>query len=93
MLPHLGALVSVVAGGLSDADAPKVRTMAGLALAALAEAAAPYGIDAFDDVLEPLWKGVRLLRGKALAAYLKAIGNIIPLMDSTYANYYTREVR
>ena len=93
VLPHLGSLVAVVAGGLSDAGAPKVRTMAGLALAALAEAAAPYGIDAFDDVLEPLWKGVRLLRGKALAAYLKAIGNIIPLMDSTYANYYTREVK
>lgn len=93
VLPHLGSLVAVVAGGLADAGAPKVRTMAGLALAALAEAAAPYGIDAFDDVLEPLWKGVRLLRGKALAAYLKAIGNIIPLMDSTYANYYTREVR
>ena len=93
VLPHLSSLVAVVAGGLSDAGAPKVRTMAGLALAALAEAAAPYGIDAFDDVLEPLWKGVRLLRGKALAAYLKAIGNIIPLMDATYANYYTREVR
>ena len=93
VLPHLSSLVAVVAGGLSDAGAPKVRTMAGLARAALAEAAAPYGIDAFDDVLEPLWKGVRLLRGKALAAYLKAIGNIIPLMDATYANYYTREVR
>lgn len=93
VLPHLAQLVAVVAGGLADAGAPKVRTMAALALAALAEAAAPYGIDAFDDVLEPLWKGVRLLRGKALAAYLKAIGNIIPLMDATYANYYTREVR
>jgi len=26
--------------------------------------AAPYGIESFDDVLEPLWKGIRLLRGK-----------------------------
>jgi splicing factor 3B subunit 1 len=27
-----------------------------------------------------------------LAAFLKAIGFIIPLMDSNYANYYTKEV-
>jgi hypothetical protein len=43
-------------------------------------------------VLEPLWKGIRLLRGKVLAAFLKAIGFVIPLMDAMYANYYTREV-
>lgn len=30
--------------------------------------------------------------GKGLAAFLKAIGYIIPLMDTEYANYYTREV-
>lgn len=38
------------------------------------------------------WKGIRLHRGKGLAAFLKAIGYIIPLMDAEYANYYTREV-
>jgi len=27
--------------------------------AALAEAAAPYGIESFDSVLKPLWKGIR----------------------------------
>jgi splicing factor 3B subunit 1 len=27
-----------------------------------------------------------------LAAFLKAIGCIIPLMDAMYASYYTREV-
>jgi splicing factor 3B subunit 1 len=27
-----------------------------------------------------------------LAAFLKAIGYLIPLMDAEYANYYTREV-
>ena len=31
-------------------------------------------------------------RGKVLAAFLKSIGFIIPLMDAMYANYYTREV-
>jgi len=61
-------------------------------LAALAEAAHPYGIESFDSVLKPLWKGIRTHRGKGLAAFLKAIGYIIPLMDAEYANYYTREV-
>ena len=43
-------------------------------------------------VLKPLWRGIRQHRGKGLAAFLKAIGYIIPLMDAEYANYYTREV-
>lgn len=29
---------------------------------------------------------------QGLAAFLKAIGYLIPLMDPEYANYYTREV-
>ena len=41
-----------------------MKTIAALTIAALAEASAPYGIESFDDVLEPLWKGIRLLRGK-----------------------------
>merc|ERR1719478_1436211 len=52
----------------------------------------PYGIEAFDTVLRPLWKGICEHRGKGLAAFLKAIGYIIPLMDAEHANYYTREV-
>lgn len=91
VLPHLKALVDIIKHGLQD-DNQKVKTITALAVSALAEAAAPYGIESFDDVLEPLWKGIRLQRGKVLAAFLKAIGYIIPLMDAMYANYYTREV-
>ena len=91
ILPHLSSLVAIIKHGLTDEN-QKVKTITALAVSALAEAAAPYGIESFDDVLEPLWKGVRLLRGKVLAAFLKAIGYIIPLMDAMYANYYTREV-
>lgn len=45
----------------------------------------------------PLPLGFRLPTAAAcllqvLAAFLKAIGFIIPLMDAMYANYYTREV-
>ena len=77
--------------GLVD-EQQKVRTITALAIAALAEAATPYGIESFDSVLKPLWKGIRTHRGKGLAAFLKAIGYLIPLMDAEYANYYTREV-
>lgn len=40
----------------------------------------------------PRWPGIHQHRGKGLAAFLKSIGYIIPLMDAEYANYYTREV-
>ena len=49
--------------GLVD-EQQKVRTITALALAALAEAATPYGIESFDSVLVPLWKGIRTHRGK-----------------------------
>ena len=91
VLPHLKALVTIIQHGLVDEN-QKVRTICALALSGLAEAAAPFGIESFDSVLKPLWKGVRSHRGKVLAAFLKAIGFIIPLMDGMYANYYTREV-
>jgi hypothetical protein len=49
--------------GLVD-EQQKVRTITALAIAALAEAATPYGIESFDSVLKPLWKGIRTHRGK-----------------------------
>jgi splicing factor 3B subunit 1 len=91
ILPHLRSLVDCISHGLQD-EQQKVRTMTALGLAALAEAAHPYGIESFDNVLKPLWLGIRLHRGKGLAAFLKAIGFIIPLMDPEYASYYTKEV-
>ncbi|XP_055329437.1 splicing factor 3B subunit 1-like isoform X2 [Paramacrobiotus metropolitanus] len=91
VLPHLRSLVEIIEHGLED-EQQKVRTITALSLAALAESAAPYGIESFDSVLKPLWQGIRTHRGKGLAAFLKAIGFLIPLMDAEYASYYTREV-
>ncbi|KAI7735637.1 hypothetical protein M8C21_031953 [Ambrosia artemisiifolia] len=91
VLPHLRSLVEIIKHGLNDEN-QKVRTITALSLASLAEAAAPYGIESFDTVLKPLWKGIRSHRGKVLAALLKAIGFVIPLMDASYASYYTKEV-
>ena len=58
VLPHLKGLVDTVAENLNDEQA-KVRTVTSLAIAALAEAANPYGIESFDDILNPLWSGAR----------------------------------
>ncbi|KIX00705.1 uncharacterized protein Z518_09770 [Rhinocladiella mackenziei CBS 650.93] len=91
VLPHLKGLVDCIADNLSDEQA-KVRTVTSLAIAALAEAANPYGIESFDDILNPLWTGARKQRGKGLAGFLKAVGYIIPLMDEEYANYYTSQI-
>lgn len=91
ILPYLRSLVGTIGHGLVD-EHPKVRTITALALAALAESSAPYGIESFDDVLRPLWDGIRRHRGKALAAFLKAIGFIIPLMDAEYANKYSKGI-
>ena len=91
VLPHLKSLVDIVENGLKDEE-QKVRTITALSLSALAEASAPYGIEAFDPVLIPLWDGIKMYRGKALAAFLKAIGFIIPLMDEYHAGEYTKFV-
>lgn len=57
------SLVDIVKHGLEDEN-QKVKTITALTIAALAEAAAPYGIESFDDVLKPLWTQIRILRGK-----------------------------
>eukprot|EP00049_Salpingoeca_infusionum_P023676 m.13363 g.13363 ORF g.13363 m.13363 type:complete len:1252 (+) comp5937_c0_seq1:470-4225(+) len=92
ILPHLKSLVAIIQHGLEDTEQQKVCTITALALAALAEAAAPYGIESFDDVIVKLWHGARKHRGKPLAAFLKAAGFIIPLMDGETAFYYTQEL-
>lgn len=91
ILPHLKGLVECIGENLND-EQPKVRMVTALAIAALAEAAAPYGIESFDDILNPLWQGARRQRGKALASFLKAVGYVVPLMDEEYSNYYTGQI-
>jgi len=91
ILPYLRELVEIVGHGLTD-EQPKVRMMGALTIAALAEAAHPYGIESFDSVIRALWKGAMEHHGKGLAAFLKAIGFVIPLMEENYASHYTRLV-
>jgi splicing factor 3B subunit 1 len=91
ILPYLSSLVDTIVHGLTD-EMTQVRIMTALAIASLAEASAPFGIERFDKVLKPLFYGIRQHSGKVLAAFLKAIGFLVPLMDAERASYYSREV-
>jgi len=91
VLPHLKGLIEAIAKNLED-EQVKVKTAAAVAVAALAEAANPYGIESFDEILNPLWIAARRQRGKNLTAFLKAIGFVIPLMDEEYSRYYSKEI-
>lgn len=76
--------------GLVD-EQQKVRTISALAIAALAEAATPYGIESFDSVLKPLWKGIRQHRGKvsvrAVCLVLRAsVWIFLGLIGNLYIN-------
>ena len=91
VVSHLNTLVEAIAGGIED-EQVRVRTMVALAIAALSESAAPYGIESFEPVLRPLWKGIRSHRGKALAAFLKAVGFLLCLMADDQAEFYGKEL-
>lgn len=91
VVSHLNSLVEAISSGIED-EQVKVRTMVALAIAALAESSAPYGIDSFEPILRPLWKGIRSHRGKALAAFLKAVGNLLSLMAEEQAVFYGKEL-
>jgi splicing factor 3B subunit 1 len=71
VLPYLRNLVNCIAHGLAD-EQQEVRTMTALGFSPLAEAAAPYSIQSFDEVLKPLWLGIRQHRGKGLAAFFQS---------------------
>ncbi|KAM9888859.1 hypothetical protein OXX79_012572, partial [Metschnikowia pulcherrima] len=96
ILPHLSQLVDVLSPGISD-ELLQVRTATANTLAQLAESVHPYGIEAFEQILESTWNGLRHHRGRGLAAFLRAIGAMVPLMAHNpqyieYSNYYTREL-
>lgn len=69
ILPHLKGLVDCIGDNLSDEQA-KVRTVTSLAIAALAEAAHPYGIESFDGILNILWGGARYVSFDFVIRYI-----------------------
>ncbi|KAJ6247175.1 splicing factor 3b [Anaeramoeba flamelloides] len=91
VLPHLTSLIEIITAGLNDSE-QRIKIITAHAIASLAEASAPYGIESFDEVLKPLWLGIREQRSKGLAAFLKAIGFILPLMEPEHASVYSKQL-
>ncbi len=80
VLPHLPVLVQLVQETLTG-EKRGLATRAARAIAALAEASSPYGIDCFRGVLKSLFDGVQTCSGRCLSAHLRAVGAVIPLME------------
>lgn len=58
-----------------------IKISAALTVSELANACKPYGIDTFEGILKELWEVLNKSQGRLFAAFLKAMGSIIPLMD------------
>lgn len=91
VLPFIEPLLRCLKKGITDEQIGiRIRTANTIAL--LAQYSYPHGMNAFEIVLEDVWKGLKSARGKLLSSYLKVMASIIPLMDAEYAGYYSTEV-
>lgn len=91
ILPYLNQLIQCITRNLDD-EILNVRTISAATVSSLAEASAPYGYESFEVTIEPLWRGLKNHRGKALAQFIKGLGNLIPLMGEENANFYAYEL-
>jgi splicing factor 3B subunit 1 len=91
ILPYLNQLIHCIYKKLND-EVVNVRMAAASTISSLAEAASPYGYESFEIVIKPLWKGLKTHRGKALAQFVRALGNLIPLMNPEVANFYSYDL-
>ena len=90
-LPFLNSMLQCIVDGLEDEHIP-IRSLTANTIATLAENSYPYGIESFNIILEPLWKGLKRHRGRILASFVRCLASVIPLMDAEYAGYYTEEL-
>ena len=71
----------------------KNKTLCTLAIASLAEASNPYGYEVFEKNLIHDLKGLLFqTRGRQLAAVLKAMGFLIPLMEEDISFKYIKDI-
>lgn len=92
VLPYLKEFCQCAVEALRDEEHGKVRTIGALALSALAEASFPFGKDMFKSTMDDFWPIIRKERGKTFAACLKAFGNVVPLLEVEYCNFYTEKL-
>lgn len=102
VLPYLNDLVSIIEQNLKNQiltgkedESKKLKNIQDItanAISSLAESVSPFGIESFKNVLKPLWDCLFYHKGNHQGPYLKAIGNIIPLLNPEDANYYVKEL-
>ena len=94
LIPRMKELVGLCVQSLHEGEINRVQISAAHAVAALAEASnCPEGnVADFDAALRPLWNGLKTRRGKALVAHLRAVGHVVPLMDSSAAPAFIQEL-
>ena len=86
VLPYLHMLIEIIQSGLKrENEHKKVKMYTALAISSLAEASYPYGIDFYKEIIKYLFEGIKDYKGKLLASYFQALGNIIVLMDDEVA--------
>eukprot|EP00760_Papus_ankaliazontas_P010912 PhM_4_TR14572/c0_g2_i1/m.102746/K12828/SF3B1, SAP155; splicing factor 3B subunit 1 len=91
ILPHLHRLVDIIVEGLDDPH-PKMKTATALAISSLAEAAAPFGIEHFQQAAVRLYEGINRFHGKVLLGFLKAMGSLVTLMAPSDVNDCTQAI-
>uniref|UniRef100_A0A7S1KNL9 Splicing factor 3B subunit 1 domain-containing protein n=1 Tax=Percolomonas cosmopolitus TaxID=63605 RepID=A0A7S1KNL9_9EUKA len=105
VLPHLRDLVSIIEHNLDEPtthsagnshektlSTKNVQDMTATALSALAESSAPYGIEAFRNVLKPLWQCISIHSSHHQGPYLRAMGSILPLLSPEDGGFYAKEL-
>ena len=86
-------LIEIIKNGLKrENEHQKVKIYTALSIASLAEASYPYGIDYYNEIIKYLFDGIKIYKGKLLASYFKAIGNIIILMDDEVATRSSKNI-
>lgn len=96
ILPYLPQLVEVLHPALED-DLLQVRVATANTFSLLADSVYPYGIDSFESILETARSGLKQHRGRGLAAFIRALGSLIALMNHNpsyeeYTNFYLHDL-
>ena len=90
--PFINELILIISKNLND-EILNVRTITASTISSLIEACYPFGYESFQIIINPLFKGLRNHRGKPLSYFIKAFGNLIPLIDNNDdLNFYSFEL-
>ena len=88
VLGNLVAYMILLERGMVD-EHLKVKTTAALAISSMIDSCSPYGLEAFEGAIKVVWEALNSHRGKPMAAFLRAAGGVLSLMEGTTAEEYS----